>query len=476
MVRRSPPTILRDWIVRRRTTGVVRAAFTLVAVTADITAIMLSALTVSLVYQHLVYADGAGTGLVAGLGALLATVFVIINVARDDYTVADYLTIGGQARRTLFVWNMSFLAMLTAIFVARVSDDVSRGCLILVYFAGFGVLVLVRASLVAEVRKLAASGAISSLRIVVVGAEADVRAFTERHQPWTAGVDVAAAAVLRGHETLQEDLALAAAAARVLRPDDIYILVPWTDGATIDAAIDAFSKVPAAIHLGAQPVLDRFTQARVSRLGGIASLHLVRAPLTLLERLAKRILDLVIGTTMLVMLAPLLVLVAIAIKLDSAGPVFFVQRRYGFNQETFHILKFRSMTVREDDRHLSQARRGDPRITRIGRYLRRYNIDELPQLLNVVRGEMSLVGPRPHALAHNQEFERTVADYARRHNVKPGITGWAQIHGLRGEISSPETIHLRVEHDLYYIDNWTFGLDLRILAATLTRRGFENAY
>ena len=135
------------------------------------------------------------------------------------------------------------------------------------------------------------------------------------------------------------------------------------------------------------------------------------------------------------------------------------------------------MSVAEDDRTLRSATRRDVRVTRVGRILRRTSIDELPQLLNVLRGEMSLVGPRPHALVHNQQYERTIADYARRHNVKPGITGWAQIHGLRGEVVSEDTMRTRVEHDLYYIDNWTLGLDLRILGHTvLSPKVFANAY
>ena len=235
--------------------------------------------------------------------------------------------------------------------------------------------------------------------------------------------------------------------------------------------------VPAAIHLGPQPVLDRFTKANVHRIGTIASLHLVRQPLSFTETSLKRLLDIVGAAALTVLLMPVFALVAIAIKLDSRGPVFFVQRRYGFNQHTFRILKFRSMTVAEDDRTLRSATRHDPRVTRIGRILRRTSLDELPQLLNVLRGEMSLVGPRPHALAHNQHFERTIADYARRHNVKPGITGWAQIHGLRGEVVSDDIMRARVEHDLYYIDNWTLGLDLRILGNTvISPKAFANAY
>jgi lipopolysaccharide/colanic/teichoic acid biosynthesis glycosyltransferase len=173
----------------------------------------------------------------------------------------------------------------------------------------------------------------------------------------------------------------------------------------------------------------------------------------------------------LVVLSPLLLLVALLIKLDSPGPVFFLQRRYGFNQNPFRILKFRTMTTLDDGPVVPQARHNDPRVTPLGRFLRKWNIDELPQLINVLKGDMSLVGPRPHALSHNREYEQKIALYARRHNVLPGITGWAQVNGFRGETDTDDKMRRRVDHDLYYIDNWSLWLDLRILAMTLFSRG-----
>ncbi len=154
-----------------------------------------------------------------------------------------------------------------------------------------------------------------------------------------------------------------------------------------------------------------------------------------------------------------------------------MQRRYGFNQQPFRIIKFRTMRALDDGAVIPQARRDDPRLTRIGRWLRRWNIDEIPQLFNVLTGDMSLVGPRPHALSHDHDYERRISLYARRHNVKPGITGWAQINGYRGEIDSDEKIRKRVEHDLFYIDNWSLWLDLKIIARTvLSPAAYRNAY
>ncbi|MBV9244967.1 MAG: sugar transferase, partial [Methylobacteriaceae bacterium] len=148
-----------------------------------------------------------------------------------------------------------------------------------------------------------------------------------------------------------------------------------------------------------------------------------------------------------------------------------------FNQQSFRIVKFRSMITSEDGADVRQAVRNDSRITRVGAFMRRWNIDELPQLINVLKGDMSLVGPRPHALAHNQHYERKIALYARRHNVRPGITGWAQVNGFRGETATEDRMRSRIEHDLYYIDNWSLWLDLRILALTLlSPKAFRNAY
>ena len=204
---------------------------------------------------------------------------------------------------------------------------------------------------------------------------------------------------------------------------------------------------------------------------------MTRKPLTRAEIVQKRFFDLLFAALGLVALTPLMIAVAILIKLDSPGPIFFVQRRYGFNQQPFRIIKFRTMRSLEDGFAVRQTTRDDPRLTKIGRWLRRWNIDEIPQLFNVLAGDMSLVGPRPHALSHDHEYERRISMYARRHNVKPGITGWAQINGYRGEIDSEEKIRKRVEYDLVYIDNWSLWLDLKIIARTvLSPTAYRNAY
>jgi exopolysaccharide biosynthesis polyprenyl glycosylphosphotransferase len=194
-----------------------------------------------------------------------------------------------------------------------------------------------------------------------------------------------------------------------------------------------------------------------------ASAYFCKSGPTWLERFAKRASDVAFAATALALLTPLMLLVALAVKLDSPGPIIFRQRRTGLNGRAFFIYKFRTMAVMEDGRRIIQARQGDPRVTRAGRLLRQSSIDELPQLFNVLKGDMSLVGPRPHAVAHDDQYRTVIANYACRHFVKPGMTGWAQVNGLRGEA---EDMERRIDLDLWYIENWSYGLDFRIIWRT----------
>jgi putative colanic acid biosynthesis UDP-glucose lipid carrier transferase len=199
--------------------------------------------------------------------------------------------------------------------------------------------------------------------------------------------------------------------------------------------------------------------------------------MTAIEHAAKRCIDVLVAGVVLFALLPLLATVAVAIKLDSPGPILFRQQRCGFNGRRFQIRKFRTMSVLEDGSSITQAQLADKRVTRLGRWLRRTSIDELPQLLNVLDGSMSLVGPRPHAMAHDNQFDKIVRNYAFRRRVKPGLTGWAQVHGYRGATPTAESIERRVEYDLWYIDNWSLRLDFAILLQTPVEvlRG-RNAY
>jgi Undecaprenyl-phosphate glucose phosphotransferase len=253
--------------------------------------------------------------------------------------------------------------------------------------------------------------------------------------------------------------------------DLVIIALPEAASRRIASIVGRMSGMAVDIRLA--PDTARFYQpdARVSSIGGLPFLHLRDKPISGLAAAAKRAEDLVIGVPLLCLAAPIMLLVALAIRLDSPGPVLFVQPRLGFNNRVIQVRKFRTMHGGEsDDRGRRQAVRGDTRVTRVGRWLRRTSLDELPQLIDVVGGSMSLVGPRPHALgteAAGLPFETAAADYESRHRVKPGITGWAQVRGWRGETDTVEKLRRRVEHDLHYIAHWSLLLDLRILALTV---------
>ena len=471
----APRLDWNDWLPRGNTTFL-RGSFGIAAAVSDAIAILASALAAGVGYHLFAYGWIGPAEIFMQLGLSIAIVFVVANTMREEYALSNYLQFSGHAQRTFMLWNLVSVCALAFGFLTKTTAEISRATILVFYFAGLLAVIGSHALLVGLVKRSASAGAISLRRVFLVGNEADVEGFAARYQPWESGMHVVAAAVLRGRDTLEEDLALAAASARMLRPDDVFILAPWSESETIDACIDSFIRVPASIHLGPERVLDRFVDARISKVGAVSSLHIVRRPLSTGEVALKRAFDIVVASLAVSLLSPLFLIAAIAIKLDSRGPVFFLQRRYGFNQEPFRIVKFRSMHAMDEGRNVPQARANDPRVTRVGRMLRRTNIDELPQLLNVLTGEMSLVGPRPHAMAHDQMFEQAIAFYARRHNVKPGITGWAQVNGLRGDTSTEDKMRARIECDLHYIDNWSMLMDLKILALTIfSRKAYRNA-
>jgi Undecaprenyl-phosphate glucose phosphotransferase len=256
--------------------------------------------------------------------------------------------------------------------------------------------------------------------------------------------------------------------ARVIRVDEIIVAAPETAGAEIDATICRLSAMPINVHICTRPIDTDFPKFESSLLFGHPVWTVHRRPLDGWGGVVKRAEDIAIGGLLLLLLSPLMAAIAIAVKLDSPGPVLFRQKRLGLGNGVFEILKFRTMThqtVPETD--VQQAQRNDPRVTRIGRFLRRSSLDELPQLLNVLKGDMSLVGPRPHALSHNEQYSAVIEGYWGRHRMRPGITGWAQVHGCRGRTETLEKMQRRVAYDLDYIEGWSLLLDLRVLLMTV---------
>ena len=247
---------------------------------------------------------------------------------------------------------------------------------------------------------------------------------------------------------------------------EILFALPWDDTDRIEFVREQIKSLPVTARLLPDARVRSLTNFTSSARQRVLAIEIQRAPLGAAQRLVKRIMDIALAALALMFFLPIMTLTAIAIKLDSPGPVIFRQNRKGFNGKQFVIFKFRTMTVQENGPTVVQATREDPRVTAIGRLLRSASIDELPQLLNVLMGDMSLIGPRPHALAHDSYFENILSDYAFRHHVKPGITGWAQCNGARGATPSIEHISDRVKLDLWYINNWSLWLDIQILVKT----------
>jgi Undecaprenyl-phosphate glucose phosphotransferase len=229
----------------------------------------------------------------------------------------------------------------------------------------------------------------------------------------------------------------------------------------------ALQVLPRAVRFIPTPSVEQLLHYPIRNIGGLNSVELQKAPLNTAQLAAKRAMDLVLACAALILVTPLFAFVAFATKFDSRGPVFFRQTRLGHRGIPFAIYKFRTMTVAENGADVKQAQANDHRVTRLGRWLRRTSIDELPQLINVIRGEMSLVGPRPHAVAHDHHYSELIDNYEIRQHVKPGITGWAQVNGLRGETSSPDLMWRRVEADIWYAKNASILLDIRILIMTV---------
>jgi putative colanic acid biosynthesis UDP-glucose lipid carrier transferase len=249
--------------------------------------------------------------------------------------------------------------------------------------------------------------------------------------------------------------------------DVIYIALPISQKDRITRLLEHLKDTTASVYL----VPDIFTydliQARIDLVGGMPVIAVLETPFLSINAFNKRVSDIALSLLILALIAPLMLGIALAVKLTSRGPVIFRQRRYGLKGEEIIVYKFRSMTVCEDGDHVTQARKGDCRFTPIGAFLRKTSLDELPQFINVLQGRMSIVGPRPHAVAHNELYRKLIPGYMLRHKVKPGITGWAQVNGYRGETETVEKMAARVEYDLNYMRNWRLSLDLMIIAKTV---------
>lgn len=248
---------------------------------------------------------------------------------------------------------------------------------------------------------------------------------------------------------------------------DVFITLPLTSQPRIQSLLESLQNTTSSIHFVPDIFGVSVIQGRLEDMGGVPVVGLMVAPFTGINGFIKRVSDIVLATLILILISPILLVLAIGVKVSSPGPVIFRQRRTGLDGEIIEVYKFRSMRTTDDGAVVKQATRDDPRITSFGAVIRKTSLDELPQFLNVLQGRMSIVGPRPHAVAHNEQYRKLVKAYMARHKVKPGITGWAQVNGLRGETDTLDKMAARIEYDLEYLRNWTLGLDLLIIARTV---------
>jgi undecaprenyl-phosphate galactose phosphotransferase/putative colanic acid biosynthesis UDP-glucose lipid carrier transferase len=438
--------------------------------------IILTAVAVSgMGYQWLILDTIGDLTVFLAIGVLVFANFFALTSAQDNYLATNLINLGRQVRYTTLNWLFIFLTLTAVAFTLKTSGTFSRGATLSSLVVGWGSLIAFRFFLSGHLERSLAEGTFAQKRIVLISEHGDQsisHALAELRQcgylpvktcELTLG-EIDATGMSRSLVYKIEDVI---SAAQRQSADYVFLLLKWDQPHLINNIVRMLRALPIPVHLLPDENVATFLAARAGNVGRTFTVELQRAPLTAPEQMLKRSFDFSAAAITLVLLAPLMLMTALLIKLDSRGPAFFKQKRNGFNGSVFSIYKFRSMRVLEDGDRIRQATRNDPRVTRMGRWLRSTSIDELPQLLNVLLGDMSIVGPRPHAIAHNNEYQALVSNYAFRHHMKPGITGWAQVHGFRGETRTIDMMAKRIDNDLWYINHWSLWLDLRIVLKTV---------
>ena len=390
-----------------------------------------------------------------------------------------------------FAWTLVFLAAVAAVFFLKAGELFSRVWLGSWYLAGIGVLLAERLAVSSWVKAMTRAGRFDRRTAIVGGGEPANDVIRLLQSQPESGIrllgiyddrdDTRSPNVVGGLAKLGRVADLVEHARKA--PVDLVIFtIPVTAENRLLQMLGKLWVLPIDIRLSAHASKLKLRPRSYSYIGSVPVLDVFDRPIADWDHVLKWLFDKVVGTLLLVLCSPILIAAAIAVRLDSRGPVLFRQKRYGFNNELVEVFKFRSMHADQSDASASRlVTKGDTRVTRVGRFLRKTSIDELPQLFNVVfKGDLSLVGPRPHALSAKAEdrlYDQVVDSYFARHRVKPGITGWAQINGWRGETDTEEKLQRRVEHDLYYIENWSIFFDLYILVATpFALLKTDNAY
>ncbi|MDX8525656.1 undecaprenyl-phosphate glucose phosphotransferase [Mesorhizobium sp. MSK_1335] len=424
--------------------------------------------------------------------AMAATSFlaVVLFDVTDCYQIAALMRPLANFGRMLLVWAGSFALMALTAFAIKASEDYSRLLFGTWFVAGFLLIFGLRLVMSTLIRRWARDGRMERRALIVGGGKAAEQLIRSvEKQPYNdiriCGIfddrnDKRSPPIVAGYPklgTISELIEFA----RIARIDMLIVSLPLTAESRVLQLLKKLWVLPVDIRLSAHSNALQFRPRAYSYIGSVPMLDIFDKPINDWDSVAKRAFDIVFSLIGIIVFSPVMLATAIAIKLDSKGPVLFKQKRHGFNNEIIEVYKFRSMfTDRSDPTAKQTVTKNDPRVTRVGRFIRKTSIDELPQFFNSLFGSLSLVGPRPHAIAaqsHNLLYNEVVDGYFARHKVKPGVTGWAQINGWRGEMDTNEKIRMRTEYDLYYIENWSMLFDLRILFLTPVRLlNMENAY
>ncbi|TIO10267.1 undecaprenyl-phosphate glucose phosphotransferase [Mesorhizobium sp.] len=415
---------------------------------------------------------------------------VVLFDVTDCYQIVSLLRPIASFGRLLLVWAGTFALMALTAFIMKMSEDYSRLLFGTWFVVGFVLIFGLRLMMSKLIQRWARDGRMERRAVIVGGGTAaEVLIRSVEKQPYNdiriCGIfddrgDKRSPPIVAGYPKLGTVSELIEFA-RIARIDMLIVSLPLTAESRVLQLLKKLWVLPVDIRLSAHSNALQFRPRSYSYIGSVPMLDIFDKPINDWDSVAKRAFDIVFSIIGIIVFSPVMLVTAIAIKLDSKGPVLFHQKRHGFNNEIIEVYKFRSMyTDKADPTAKQTVTKNDPRVTRVGRFIRKTSIDELPQFFNSLFGSLSLVGPRPHAIAaqsHNLLYNEVVDGYFARHKVKPGVTGWAQINGWRGEMDTNEKIRMRTEYDLYYIENWSLLFDLRILLLTPIRLlNTENAY
>jgi Undecaprenyl-phosphate glucose phosphotransferase len=445
----------------------------------DFAIILATAALSGLAYSYAAYGDAGDVTRNLAVSVFVGTFFVFLTRLRKLYDPTELLIWNNQLQNVLLIWGCTFVFLGGLVFSLGLSKEASRGEILWFAISGVVGLAIHRLFWRTFIERALAKGSLAGRKAVVIGWD-----FTEATTQFMASLRRHGFQVVRqfsiGDFTspdLDNRLASAISFVRGSDVEEIYLLMKRDRMDAIGNIVERLRVLPVSVTLIPDATTAELVRHSWHQIGHAVAIELQRPPLSAYERTAKRVIDVLGASLGLLTLLPLLVLMAVAIKIESPGPVLFRQTRNGFNGKRFKIFKFRSMFVLEDGPTIKQATTSDRRVTCVGALIRRSSIDEIPQLLNVLIGDMSIVGPRPHAAAHDDYYLKQIEKYAFRHHVKPGLTGWAQVNGHRGETKTLDKMRQRVECDLWYINNWSLWLDVTIMLRTVSEvvRG-ENAY